>query len=115
MDKKHLIDRNQSLSDRLFSQQTDAELQRHIRSNSELKQQHEVLLSTLLLEQQLHSTVASEHKRLAKEVKLSFKIHRIKLLCYIFSYKNSLLNIRYYLAHINIRHLDHLHPLLILI
>jgi hypothetical protein len=69
MDKKHLIDRNQSLSDRLFSQQTDAELQRHIRSNSELKQQHEVLLSTLLLEQQLHTTTANEHKRLVKEVR----------------------------------------------
>ena len=68
MDKRHLVDRNQSLSDRLFSQQTDAELQRHIRSNSELKQQHEVLLSTLLLEQQLHSTAANEHKRLVKEV-----------------------------------------------
>ncbi|CAF4348308.1 unnamed protein product, partial [Adineta steineri] len=67
MDKKHLTDRNQSLSDRLFSQQTDAELQRHIRSNSELKQQHEVLLSTLLLEQQLHSTTTNEHKRLVKE------------------------------------------------
>jgi hypothetical protein len=76
MDKKHLTDRNQSLSDRLFSQQTDAELQRHIRSNTELKQQHEVLLSTLLLEQQLHSTAANEHKRLVKEVinlKLFFK------------------------------------------
>jgi hypothetical protein len=68
MDKKHLTDRNQSLSDRLFSQQTDVELQRHIRSNSELKQQHEVLLSTLLLEQQLHTTAANEHKRLVKEV-----------------------------------------------
>ena len=68
MDKKHLTDRNQSLSDRLFSQQTDAELQRHIRSNTELKQQHEVLLSTLLLEQQLHSTATNEHKRLVKEV-----------------------------------------------
>jgi len=68
MDKKHLIDRNQSLSDRLFSQQADVELQRHIRSNGELKQQHEVLLSTLLLEQQLHSTAANEQKRLVKEV-----------------------------------------------
>ena len=68
MDKKHLADRNQSLSDRLFAQQTDAELQRHIRSNGELKQQHEVLLSTLLLEQQLHSTAANEQKRLVKEV-----------------------------------------------
>jgi competence protein ComGF len=69
MDKKHLIDRNQILSDRLFVQQTDVELQRHIRSNSELKQQHEVLLSTLLLEQQLHSTAGNEHKRLVKEVR----------------------------------------------
>nr|ACI90338.1 hypothetical protein [Philodina roseola] len=68
MDKKHLIDRNQNLSDRLFAQQTDGELQRHIRSNAELKQQHEVLLSTLLLEQQLHSTAANEQKRLVKEV-----------------------------------------------
>jgi len=68
MDKKHLTDRNQCLSDRLFSQQTDAELQRHIRSNGELKQQHEVLLSTLLLEQQLHSTATNEQKRLVKEV-----------------------------------------------
>lgn len=68
MDKKHLTDRNQSLSDRLFAQQTDGELQRHIRSNTELKQQHEVLLSTLLLEQQLHSTAINEHKRLVKEV-----------------------------------------------
>lgn len=68
MDKKHLTDRNQSLSDRLFLQQTDGELQRHIRSNTELKQQHEVLLSTLLLEQQLHSTATNEHKRLVKEV-----------------------------------------------
>lgn len=68
MDKKHLTDRNQSLSDRLFSQQTDSELQQYIRSNSELKQQHEVLLSTLLLEQQLHLTATNEHKRLVKEV-----------------------------------------------
>ncbi|CAF2100302.1 unnamed protein product [Rotaria magnacalcarata] len=50
-----------------FSQQTDAALQRHIRSNGELKQQHKVLLSTLLLEQQLHSTAPNEHKRLVKE------------------------------------------------
>ncbi|CAF1628588.1 unnamed protein product [Rotaria magnacalcarata] len=50
-----------------FSQQTDAALQRHIRSNGELKQQHKVLLSTLLLEQQLHSTATNEHKRLVKE------------------------------------------------
>ncbi|CAF3895910.1 unnamed protein product, partial [Rotaria sp. Silwood1] len=68
MDKKHLIDRNQLLSDKLFSQQTDVELQRHIRSNNELKQQHEVLLSTLFLEQQLHTTAANEHKRLVKEM-----------------------------------------------
>ncbi|CAF5079860.1 unnamed protein product, partial [Rotaria magnacalcarata] len=52
-----------------FSQQTDAALQRHIRSNGELKQQHKVLLSTLLLEQQLHSTAPNEHKRLVKEIK----------------------------------------------
>jgi len=69
MDKKHLTDRNQILSDKLFVQQTDVELQRHVRSNSELKQQHEVLLSTLLLEQQLHTTAANEHKRLVKEVR----------------------------------------------
>jgi hypothetical protein len=68
MDKKHLTDRNQGLSDKLFAQQTDVELQRHVRSNNELKQQHEVLLSTLLLEQQLHTTTANEHKRLVKEV-----------------------------------------------
>ncbi|CAM4978433.1 unnamed protein product [Rotaria socialis] len=49
------MDRNQSLSDRLFSQQTDAELQRHIHSNSGLKQQP------------LHSTATKEHKRLVKE------------------------------------------------
>ncbi|CAF4554869.1 unnamed protein product [Rotaria sp. Silwood1] len=72
MDKKHLIDRNQLLSDKLFSQQTDVELQRHVRSNNELKQQHEVLLSTLFLEQQLHTTAANEHKRLVKEVKKKF-------------------------------------------
>ncbi|CAF4539669.1 unnamed protein product, partial [Rotaria magnacalcarata] len=36
-----------------------AELQRHNRSDSELKQQHEVLLSILLLEQQLHSTATN--------------------------------------------------------
>ena len=68
MDKIHLTDRNQRLSDRLFSQQTDTELQRHIRSNGELKQQYEVLLATLLLEQQLHTTTTNEHKRLVKEV-----------------------------------------------
>ncbi|CAF4371635.1 unnamed protein product, partial [Rotaria magnacalcarata] len=49
-------------------QQTDAELQRHIRSSGEFKQQHEVLLSTLRLEQQLHSTATNQHKRLIKEV-----------------------------------------------
>ncbi|CAF3456328.1 unnamed protein product [Rotaria socialis] len=49
------MDRNQSLSDRLFSQQTDAVLQRHIHSNSGLKQQP------------LHSTATKEHKRLVKE------------------------------------------------
>ncbi|CAM4985320.1 unnamed protein product, partial [Rotaria socialis] len=49
------MDRNQSLSDRIFSQQTDAELHRHIHSNSALKQQ------------QLHSTATKEHKRLVKE------------------------------------------------
>ncbi|CAF4866703.1 unnamed protein product [Rotaria socialis] len=54
--------------DRLFSQQTDAELQRHIHSKNEFKQQHEVLLSTLLLEQQqLHLTATKEHKRVVKE------------------------------------------------
>ncbi|CAF5198999.1 unnamed protein product [Rotaria magnacalcarata] len=57
------MDRNQSLSDRIFSQQIDAELHDHIHSNSKLKQQHEVLLSILLLEQQLHSTATKEHKR----------------------------------------------------
>jgi hypothetical protein len=72
MDKKHITDRNQALSDKLFAQQTDVELQRHVRSNSELKQQHEVLLSTLLLEQQLHTTTANEHKRLVKEVRNDF-------------------------------------------
>lgn len=72
MDKKHLTDRNQILSDKLFAQQTDMELQRHVRSNSELKQQHELLLSTLLLEQQLHTTAANEHKRLVKEVRAIF-------------------------------------------
>ena len=73
MDKKHLTDRNQILSDKLFAQQTDMELQRHVRSNSELKQQHELLLSTLLLEQQLHTTAANEHKRLVKEVRTIFE------------------------------------------
>ncbi|CAM4849403.1 unnamed protein product, partial [Rotaria magnacalcarata] len=53
--------------DRIFSQQTGTELQRHNRSDSELKQQHEILLSTLLLEQQLHSTSTDEHKRRVNE------------------------------------------------
>ncbi len=114
MDKKHLTDRNQSLSDRLFSQQTDAELQRHIRSNSELKQQHEVLLSTLLLEQQLHSTATTEHKRLVKEV-----IHRIsssKSIEFIhFSCKNLLANIRSCLVRINTRlHVHHQRALILI-
>ncbi|CAM4754425.1 unnamed protein product [Rotaria magnacalcarata] len=50
-----------------------AELQRHNRSDSELKQQHEVLLSILLLEQQLHSTATDEHKRRVNEVTLKIK------------------------------------------
>ncbi|CAF5106592.1 unnamed protein product, partial [Rotaria magnacalcarata] len=50
-----------------FSTNRGAELQRHNRSDSELKQQHEVLLSTLLLEQQLHSTATNEHKRRVNE------------------------------------------------
>ncbi len=112
MDKKHLTDRNQSLSDRLFSQQTDVELQRHIRSNSELKQQHEVLLSTLLLEQQLHTTAANEHKRLVKEV-TQLKLISSKNNCHFFSYKKHLLNIKCYLVHINIKLRDHHHRLLI--
>ncbi|CAF4882832.1 unnamed protein product, partial [Rotaria magnacalcarata] len=33
----------------------------------ELKQQHEILLSTLLLEQQLHSTASNENKRRVNE------------------------------------------------
>ncbi|CAF4662881.1 unnamed protein product, partial [Rotaria sp. Silwood1] len=82
MDKKHLTDRNQSLSDRLFSQQTDAELQSHIRSNGELKQQHEVLLSSLLLEQQLHSTAINEYKRLVKELQESLTKYQILLSAY---------------------------------
>ncbi|CAM4829329.1 unnamed protein product, partial [Rotaria magnacalcarata] len=60
-----------------FSQQTDVALQRHIRSNGELKQQHNVLLSTLLLEQQLHSTATNEHKRLVKEVTLKIKYYLV--------------------------------------
>ncbi|CAF2103701.1 unnamed protein product [Rotaria magnacalcarata] len=65
-----LTGRNQSLSDRIFSQQTGVEIQRHSRSNGELKQQHEVLLSTLLLEQQLHSTATNQHKQFVKEESL---------------------------------------------
>ncbi|CAF1383162.1 unnamed protein product, partial [Rotaria magnacalcarata] len=56
-----------------FSTNRGAELQRHNRSDSELKQQHEVLLSTLLLEQQLHSTATNEHKRRVNEVTLKIK------------------------------------------
>ena len=82
MDKKHLTDRNQTLSDKLFAQQTDVELQRHIRSNNELKQQHEVLLSTLLLEQQLHTTTANEHKRLVKELQELLGKYQILLSAY---------------------------------
>ncbi|CAF1608198.1 unnamed protein product, partial [Rotaria magnacalcarata] len=67
VEQKLLTGRNQSLSDRIFSQQTGTELQRHNRSDSELKQQHEILLSTLLLEQQLHSTSTDEHKRRVNE------------------------------------------------
>ncbi|CAM4812948.1 unnamed protein product [Rotaria magnacalcarata] len=67
-----LTGRNQSLSDRIFSQQTGVEIQRHSRSNGELKQQHEVLLSTLLLEQQLHSTATNQHQQFVKEVINSF-------------------------------------------
>ncbi|CAF4406443.1 unnamed protein product [Rotaria magnacalcarata] len=50
-----------------FSTNRGAELQRHNRSDSELKQQHEILLSTLLLEQQLHSTASNENKRRVNE------------------------------------------------
>ncbi|CAF5149750.1 unnamed protein product, partial [Rotaria magnacalcarata] len=50
-----------------FSTNRAAERQRHNRADSELKQQHEVLLSTLLLEQQLHSTATDEHKRRVNE------------------------------------------------
>lgn len=82
MDKKHLTDRNQTLSDKLFAQQTDVELQRHIRTNTELKQQHEVLLSTLLLEQQLHSTATNEHKRLVKELQELLGKYQILLSAY---------------------------------
>ncbi|CAF0860860.1 unnamed protein product [Adineta ricciae] len=82
MDKKHLTDRNQTLSDKLFAQQTDVELQRHVRSNSELKQQHEVLLSTLLLEQQLHTTASNEHKQLVKELQELLGKYQILLSAY---------------------------------
>ncbi|CAF5179399.1 unnamed protein product, partial [Rotaria magnacalcarata] len=58
-----------------FSTNRGAELQRHNRSNSELKQQHEILLSTLLLEQQLHSTSTDEHKRRVNEI-LFTQCHR---------------------------------------
>ncbi|CAF4794501.1 unnamed protein product, partial [Rotaria magnacalcarata] len=51
---------------------TGVEIQRHSRSNGELKQQHEVLLSTLLLEQQLHSTATNQHQQFVKEVINSF-------------------------------------------
>ncbi|CAF2039349.1 unnamed protein product, partial [Rotaria magnacalcarata] len=50
-----------------FSTNRAAELQRRNRSDSELKQQHEILLSTLFLEQQLHSTATDEHKRHVNE------------------------------------------------
>jgi len=98
MDKKHLTDRNQTLSDKLFAQQTDVELQRHIRTNTELKQQHEVLLSTLLLEQQLHTTATNEHKRLVKEVHrffFSFALRKQNSLILTFSYKNFSANIKF--------------------
>ncbi|CAF1968932.1 unnamed protein product [Rotaria magnacalcarata] len=45
-----------------------AEVQRHNRSDSELKQQHGILLSTLPLEQQLHSAATDEHKRHVNEL-----------------------------------------------
>lgn len=93
MDKKHLTDRNQTLSDKLFAQQTDVELQRHVRSNSELKQQHELFLSTLLLEQQLHTTASNEHKRLVKEVQTISSQSFVYFLS--FSCKNYLVNIRF--------------------
>lgn len=115
MDKKHLTDRNQTLSDKLFTQQTDVELQRHVRSNSELKQQHEVLLSTLLLEQQLHTTASNEHKRLVKEVSgIRFAPpQQVHCLNFTFSSKNYLANIKYYLAHTNIKLFGHLRQRLI--
>ncbi|CAF4160253.1 unnamed protein product, partial [Rotaria magnacalcarata] len=52
-----------------------AELQRHNRSDSEFKQQHEIRLSTLLREQQLHSAVTDEHKRRVNEI-LFTQCHR---------------------------------------
>ncbi|CAF5208463.1 unnamed protein product, partial [Rotaria magnacalcarata] len=58
-----------------FSTNRAAELQRHNRSDSELKQQHEILLSTLLLEQQLHSASTDEHKRRVNEI-LFTQCHR---------------------------------------
>lgn len=61
-----MTDRNEFLSDKLFAQQTDVELQRNLRSNNELKQQHELLLSTLLLEQEFHSNSSNEQKNLIK-------------------------------------------------
>ncbi|CAF5097934.1 unnamed protein product, partial [Rotaria magnacalcarata] len=69
-----LTGRNQSLSDRFFfSTNRGAELQRHNRSDSELEQQHEILLSTLLLELQLHSTSTDQNKRRVNEVTLKIK------------------------------------------
>ncbi|CAF4993321.1 unnamed protein product, partial [Rotaria magnacalcarata] len=53
-----------------FSTNRGAERQCYNRSDSELKQQHEVLLSTLLLEQQLHSAATNEHKRRVNEITL---------------------------------------------
>ncbi|CAM4808452.1 unnamed protein product [Rotaria magnacalcarata] len=58
-----------------FSTNRGAELQRHNRSDSELKQQHEILLSTLLLEQQLHSTSTDQNKRRVNEI-LFTQCHR---------------------------------------
>ncbi|CAF1028593.1 unnamed protein product, partial [Rotaria magnacalcarata] len=58
-----------------FSTNRGAELQRHNRSDSELKQQHEILLSTLLLEQQLHSTASNENKQRVNEI-LFTQCHR---------------------------------------
>ncbi|CAF4922870.1 unnamed protein product, partial [Rotaria magnacalcarata] len=56
-----------------FSTNRGAELQCHNRSDSELKQHHEIRLSTLLLEQQLHSAATDEHKRHVNEVTLKIK------------------------------------------